>query len=417
MNTGSLHLFDDRRARQWSPFSLTRPVGELLHGCMLQRERASSCFRLPCAGHLTSEALRGFREEGVPPVRTESEDLPEDTTRVLLSSRAVPEGDAPELETSRARLVMDGNTVGWVVPPGEPLPPEAWILDPDGSGTGNERMVELPGRILGWPWDLVDGNAEQLVRDITRLHRGGDSFLLTGVETLGDHTVSLGAGAKVEPGVILDLRDGPIRLEPGARVQGPARLVGPLWVGPGSTILGGSLEHVSIGPVCKVRGEVEASVFLGYDNKAHDGYLGHAYLGRWVNLGALTTNSDLKNSYSGVRVTLAPDRTEETGLLKVGAFLGDHVKTGIGTLLNTGAVLGAGSNVFGGGILPGYIPPFAWGTGTDLGEYRLDKFLEVAEAAMGRRDVDLGVEMRDLLSRAWEGSRDLREQSSSRSED
>jgi hypothetical protein len=148
-------------------------------------------------------------------------------------------------------------------------------------------------------------------------------------------------------------------------------------------------------------------VILGYSNKAHDGFLGHAYLGRWVNLGAFTTNSDLKNNYGPVRVGGAAGPVD-TGLLKVGCFLGDHVKTGIGTLLNTGSVVGAGTNLFGGEMPPTWVPPFSWGSGSRLTEFRLDKFLEVAERAMSRRDVALDDEMIHLLTRAWETTRSLR---------
>lgn len=169
------------------------------------------------------------------------------------------------------------------------------------------------------------------------------------------------------------------------------------------------MGHSSVGPVCRVRGEVDSSVLLGYANKAHDGYLGHAYIGRWVNLGASTTNSDLKNSYSAVRVPVSPTRIEDTGLLKVGCFLGDHVKTGIGTLINTGTVIGAGSNVFGGAMPPTRVPPFSWGSGEDLVPYRLDRFLDTAATAMGRRDMELDEAGRQLLTRAWEATRHERE--------
>ena len=139
-------------------------------------------------------------------------------------------------------------------------------------------------------------------------------------------------------------------------------------------------------------------------NKAHDGYLGHSYLGRWVNLGALTTTSDLKNSYTSVRVRLGPEDHAETGLLKVGAFLGDHVKTGIGTLLNCGTVVGAGSNVFGGGLAPEHLPPFSWAAGPDVVPYRLDKFLQVTRASMQRRGVEMDAGTEALLRSAWSQS-------------
>jgi hypothetical protein len=157
-----------------------------------------------------------------------------------------------------------------------------------------------------------------------------------------------------------------------------------------------------------VRGEVADSVFVGYSNKAHDGHMGHALLGRWVNLGAGTINSDLKNTYSSVRLRL-PDGEVDTGLMKCGSFLGDHVKTGIGTLLTTGAVIGAATNVFGGRMPPQYVPPFSWGEGDRLGEYRVDEFLATAEIAMRRRGVELTEGMRHVLTGAAERARTQRD--------
>jgi UDP-N-acetylglucosamine diphosphorylase/glucosamine-1-phosphate N-acetyltransferase len=403
--TPRLYLYDDARAREWVPFARTRPVGELLHGVLLQRERWSRIWKVPCAGHLTGPELAGFTEPQAPAVveRTEADT---EGIRIVVSSRAVPD-TLETLEASEpATLEMNGEVVGWIVGDGDPLPSPDALAE---GRPGPDATREIPGRVLEAPWTLIHRNEERIARDIRALRSHGDSFLLTDVHTVGEGLVSLGPGAVVEPGVILDVRDGPIRLEEGVRVQGPARLTGPLWVGAGSTVLGGAVGTSSVGPVSKVRGEVEASVLLGYVNKAHDGYLGHALLGRWVNLGALTTNSDLKNSYSPVRVRTAPGEDRETGLLKVGAFLGDHVKTGIGTLLTTGAVVGAGSNVFGGGgALPRYVPPFSWGTAERMDVYRIDKFLEVAEAAMARRGVELDPEGRELLRRVWDETRALR---------
>jgi UDP-N-acetylglucosamine diphosphorylase / glucose-1-phosphate thymidylyltransferase / UDP-N-acetylgalactosamine diphosphorylase / glucosamine-1-phosphate N-acetyltransferase / galactosamine-1-phosphate N-acetyltransferase len=225
------------------------------------------------------------------------------------------------------------------------------------------------------------------------------------VHISGDHHVSLGQDAHIEPGVVIDTREGPVRLEAGAYVEAPARLIGPLYVGVGSRLFGGRIGRSSIGPACKVKGEVEASVLTGYCNKAHDGYLGHALLGRWVNLGAHTTNSDLKNNYGPVRVRLGADEEVDTGLLKVGCFLGDHVRTGIGTLITTGAVIGAGTNLIGDDSLPRYVPPFSWGRPGALEDYALERFLSTADTVMRRRGLRLTDGLRAVLSRAWEATR------------
>jgi UDP-N-acetylglucosamine diphosphorylase/glucosamine-1-phosphate N-acetyltransferase len=196
----------------------------------------------------------------------------------------------------------------------------------------------------------------------------------------------VGPGVAIGPFVVLDARDGPIVLDEDARVGPHATLRGPLYAGPGSAILGGDVGGgTSIGRGCKVRGEVEQSVFQGFDNKAHDGFVGHSAIGAWVNLGAGTLTSDLKNTYGPVRVE-GPEGRTETGLLKVGAFLGDHVKTGIGTLLTTGARIGTGCHLFGGrGVSPARLPDFTWYDGVELATVHWEPFERGLRAAMARR--------------------------------
>jgi len=398
----ALFLFDDRQARNWTPFALTRPAGELMFGCLLLRERAEKFWRTACAGQLVEPALAGFEEDGAPPVVT-SAGIDIDEPRILFSSRAVPVlGTAPEVE-GPTTLIMDGHVVGWVLPAGSELPEGVSVLEPETSDAGLPT-VELPGRVLETPWELMEDNGDQICSDATHVFPESLSTLSGGVHVSGAEKISLGREVHVEAGVHLDVTHGPIRLEDGVRISAFTRVAGPVFIGRGTQILGGAIGNVSIGPICHVRGEVQHSVLLGYSNKAHDGYIGHSYLGRWVNLGALTTNSDLKNNYGTVRVTTR-DGPVDTGCIKVGCFLGDHVKTGIGTLLPTGCVVGAGSNIFGGGMCPVSVPPFSWGGGEAPAEYDIDRFLETAGRAMSRRDVVLTVGGRTVLSEAWRRTR------------
>jgi UDP-N-acetylglucosamine diphosphorylase/glucosamine-1-phosphate N-acetyltransferase len=402
MSMPVLYLFDDAVARHWAPFTLTRPAGELRYGCLTFRERAERLFGLPCAGHLTRRALEGFDEPGAAPVLS-GDEIPSGSVRILLSSRVVPDFlDAPP-ELAPGDITLDGRVVGWILAPEEPLPSDAVLRSPR-AGTGGQGLV-LEGELLGHPWHLVAGTPRRVAADVPHLF--ADHEEPSGVIRMGNGTLSLGDHAEVEPGVVVDTRNGPVRLDDGVRVEGPARLVGPLWVGRDSTIFGGAVGTSSIGPVCKVRGELVDSVLLGFDNKAHDGHLGHAMLGRWVNLGAGTINSDLKNNYGSVRVW-TPDGETDSGLMKVGCFMGDHVKTGIGTLFNTGTVVGAGSNVFGGAMPPKVVPPFSWGSGTDLRDYRFEKFLETTGVVMGRRREALTPGVRRVLAQAWQDTRTRR---------
>lgn len=403
MSEASLYLFDDRVARRWAPFTLTRPAGEILYGCYTLRARTEAALGMTCAGQISRNALRGFDEPGAAPAIA-LDDLPESRPRVLLSSRVVLDADAGPLPDHAARLTVGGVTAGWVLPAGSPNPSEIWLRDPR-TAPDEVEAVEVAGAFVERPWDVVTGNSERIRADAREA--GLTDSAPDGVIRIGDGIISLADGAHIEPGVVVDLRAGPVVLSAGARVEGPARLTGPLFVGPDSTILGGVVGESSIGPVCLVRGELTHSILLGFVNKAHDGHIGHALVGRWVNLGAFTTNSDLKNNYKTVRVW-TPEGDVDTGQIKVGCFLGDHTKTGIGTVLNTGSVIGAGSNLFGGTMPPVVVPPFSWGSGSELGEYRLEPFLETATLVMGRRKQEMTPGVAAVLRTAWRATEEQR---------
>jgi UDP-N-acetylglucosamine diphosphorylase/glucosamine-1-phosphate N-acetyltransferase len=254
-------------------------------------------------------------------------------------------------------------------------------------------------------------NGDQLRVDLPALFGGGpratpEALPWPAVHWIGEHAVTWEGGAQVDPAVVLDSRGGPIHLAAGAVIRPFTHLKGPAWVGMETTLLGGTIGPVSAGPRCLLRGEISESVILGNTNKAHDGYLGHCLVGRWVNLGAFTTNSNLKNNYGNVRVATESGEVD-SGLLKVGAFLGDHVKTGIGSRLGAGTSVGAGSNLYGAGMAPKWLPPFSWWDGHSVEAYRLEAFLATAEKAMARRGVALTDGQRAVFARLWstEGSR------------
>jgi UDP-N-acetylglucosamine diphosphorylase / glucose-1-phosphate thymidylyltransferase / UDP-N-acetylgalactosamine diphosphorylase / glucosamine-1-phosphate N-acetyltransferase / galactosamine-1-phosphate N-acetyltransferase len=169
-------------------------------------------------------------------------------------------------------------------------------------------------------------------------------------------------------------------------------------VGGGTRVLGGFIREAVFGPECRVRGEIASTVFLGYGNKAHDGFVGHSVVGHWVNLGAGTTTSNLKNTYGAVRLEVRGARIE-TGRSNLGTLFGDHAKTAIGTMLATGTVIGAGANVFGATVPPKYVPAFAWGcAGERVTE---DGFLTVARRVLARREVAWSDARQDSLRRTY----------------
>jgi UDP-N-acetylglucosamine diphosphorylase/glucosamine-1-phosphate N-acetyltransferase len=249
--------------------------------------------------------------------------------------------------------------------------------------------VEVPAwRYL---WDLVLANPGQLTEDFFAAGRRGVEGAIEEPSIIrGSRSdVYIAAGARVHPLVVIDATTGPVYIDEHAEIHPFTRIEGPCYIGKRSVLLGAKCrEGNSIGPMCRIGGEIEQSIIQGYSNKYHDGFLGHAYVGQWVNLGALTTNSDLKNDYSNVSVVLDGRRPIDTGSTKIGALIGDHAKTSIGTLLNTGAYVGAMTLLVASGrLLPKFIPSFTWCVNGLLtegsGKHRLYR---TAQTAMGRRD-------------------------------
>ena len=401
-----LYLFDDAEADGWTPFALSRPVSELRFGVPLLRDRLEAFVGRRADGLLTRPWLASFSEPGAPPA-VEWVDLPEDEDRLLLSSRLVPAGGARfRPPDGPALLRADGDPAGCWLPAGVPLPGAGWTEVPGPLSGGGE--VDLEGRLLGAVWELVRDGASRTAADVKEMApegaRARPDDLPDGVGAEGDEPLFLEEGVRLEPGVFLDLRDGPVWLGPEVEVGAGSRLAGPLYAGRGSRLLGGPVGALSAGPVSYLRGEVSGVTTLGWVNKAHDGHLGHAYLGRWVNLGAGTTNSDLKNNYGPVRLG-GPEGDRETGLLKLGCLLGDHVKTAIGTLLTTGTAAGAGASVFGDRRPPRWIPPFSWGGGPEAPPCRREAFLETAATVMGRREVPFDAATRSWLGAVWDEAR------------
>jgi UDP-N-acetylglucosamine diphosphorylase/glucosamine-1-phosphate N-acetyltransferase len=266
-----------------------------------------------------------------------------------------------------------------------------------GRGEGFEAFLaglDLPvhpvdARVIAWPWQLIDWNAQAIADDLARARGKVRGEVHPSVTVVEPSRVVIEAGARVDAGAVLDAREGPIHLATEVWVQSHTLVVGPCAVGPGSHLLGGLIGRSTIGPGCRLAGEVDTCVWQGWGNKRHHGFVGHTAVGEWANLGALTTTSDLKNNYGTIRVRTA-ERELDSGLIKLGAMIGAGVKTGIGSLLPAGAILGTGSHLFGGGrYAPKRLPAFSWWDGQRASEYELEKFLATARIAMGRRQREL----------------------------
>jgi len=272
--------------------------------------------------------------------------------------------------------------------------------------------VDFDGTWFDYIWDVMLANPEQVTADFKAAGKSGIEGRLHEQAVIygPKDQVFIGKGAEIHPFVCIDTQNGPVTLEAGVEVHPFTRIEGPCYVGAKSILLGAKVrEGCSIGPMCRVGGEVEESIIHAYSNKYHDGFLGHAYVGEWVNLGGMTTNSDLKNDYTNVTVMMGR-QTIDTGSTKVGSFIGDHVKTSIGTLLNTGAIVGTMAVcVATGAPLPKSIPPFGWFlNGVVSKGYGLNALLTTAKIAMSRRKVEMTEADEQLLRHLFELTKEER---------
>ena len=258
----------------------------------------------------------------------------------------------------------------------------------------------VTARTLDAPWNLLDLLHHALGR---RMENMTPTAVPSGVHVLGDAPVRLEAGVKVDPGVVLDAEAGGIWIEANARVRPGAVLVGPVHVGPDSIIREQAVVRGSdIGPTCRVAGETNNSILQGWCNRAHEGHVGDSVLGAWSNLGAGTTISNLLNSYEEVAVCMTPGGSRRpTNRLFVGAFVGDFVRTAIGTKISTGTVIGTGAMLAEESTITGAVPSFAWWTPSGRRTWRFDKFVTSLQTVMARRGQVPSPEMLQRLRDAF----------------
>jgi UDP-N-acetylglucosamine diphosphorylase/glucosamine-1-phosphate N-acetyltransferase len=423
-----LCLFEDAQVPHLRPLVETRAAYDLRLGLRTLLGTARDAFD-PDGLLLHSRPLVG-------PVTAQAHDdarlnvLPDGADVLFVNGRFVAAGPARDTisdhvsgdGTARAFVQDDTVVAAWLPNAAARLPGDA-LGDPALSA---ELFSDLPvttvadATLLDRPWDVLGALRPALKRDIaartgtlpTRpLHDRPHADVHASAVSVRTEQIHLGSGATVRPGAILNAEAGPIYIGKNATVYEQAVVRGPCYVGPNTKIKPrADVEGSAFGYWCKVGGEVHDTIIQSLSNKSHPGFLGHAYLGRWCNLGADTNNSNLKNDYSDISVYApAEEAFVDSGRQFAGLFMGDHAKCGINTMFNTGTVVGTCCNVYGGDFPPRYVPPFSWGGPIDgFSEYRLDKALSVAERVMGRRDTPFTEADRTLLTTLFERTADER---------
>ncbi|MCF8260367.1 MAG: GlmU family protein [Melioribacteraceae bacterium] len=398
-------LFEDQKVRNLNPLVYLRPVYDLRCGILSLRKKVEYYFE-------GAELLLHVRN----PL--------ENVTKEKNSGIVVNDFPSKEIIFINGRLLIDYKLSVKIkaLKPGNAIVQNedtvALCLKNvsedvfDSEGNANIKNAGLNAEkidsavFINYPWDLISNNEFELLADYKRLVKSSKKFLKEqyyGVHFIEEDSIFLGEKVELKPGVILDATDGPIYISKGVKILHNAVVMGPAFIGKDSIIkMGATLYHnTNIGEVCKIGGEVEDSIIQGFSNKQHDGFLGHSVLGEWVNLGAGTNNSDLKNNYGNISVVINGESVN-SGLQFVGLTMGDHSKSAIGTQFNTGTVVGLSSNIFGSGFPPKYVPSFAWGGADELMEYKIEKALEVAEKVMARRKIVLSEAEKELIRSVYE---------------
>jgi UDP-N-acetylglucosamine diphosphorylase/glucosamine-1-phosphate N-acetyltransferase len=384
-----LCLVEDRAVGDLEPLTLTRPAFDLLCGLSPLAVKQRAFFSGLPVGVLVRPELADVYRLDHPNTPVNDTDWLAAGPAVLVNGRWLPPPAGKAEGLGEPCVAMIGEEVAYVVAGPEQLAG----CTPEDLDHHLERWKRtLPRRRTGglmfrYLWEMVSHNAEQITLDWECAAEQAAAFLSPVPVLVGPQDrLVIHPTARIEPMVVADTTGGPVVIDRDAAVTAFTRLEGPCYVGPRTEVLGARVRPgTTLGPECRIGGEVEASIVQGYSNKYHDGFLGHAYLGEWVNLGAGTQNSDLRNDYGEVAVTVNGRRVG-TGQTKVGCFLGDHTKTGLGALLNTGTSAGIFCNLLPGGLLPKYVPSFAtYWNGTLADRADLSDLLGTAARVMARR--------------------------------
>ncbi len=369
-------FFDNTSFKKLLPLTYTRPAADLRIGILKISEKWEMDLAGNTAGYLTQDHLS--LKYGIP----ESVNLYV-ASNVLSSAKLAQE---IQYLNEGEKLVVTGDTVAY-------KSNSIFASSAELNAAMNTALaVESKSQVIfiAVPKDIFKQNGAQIIEDVTRLK-------LEPVESFGIHNTLIGNQFYIHPsvkmeGVILNSTKGPIFLDKDVEIMEGAAIRGPFAALEHATVKMSAKIYgdTTIGPHCKVGGEVSNTIFYGYANKGHDGFLGNSVIGEWCNLGADTNSSNLKNNYSDVSVwNYDTESIDATGEIFAGLIMGDHSKTGINTMLNTGTVVGVSANIYGGDFPPKFIPSFSWGGSAGFQTFDLGKAKNVASKMMQRRGLDL----------------------------
>lgn len=398
-----LVIYDDAKWQNFFPITQTRSTSDLRVGILKLRQRILSYFEDTETGLIVSAQLEAIYKERHPEWNVNEVSANE---TIFVNSRVKIDEEVKEailkLQVGECLTSKDTIIAARSIPEVKEISSEN--LD---SLFSNLKVIKAE-KIECWEyiWELISENSDYITRDFKDIFYDKDNYFESelGTTIINPYNVWIGEGTTIKPGVVIDATEGPVVIDENALIMPNTVIIGPVYIGKNSTIKAGAkiYEGTSIGPVCKIGGEVEESIFQGYTNKQHDGFFGHSYLGEWINIGADTNNSDLKNNYGSISAYFYPAKKKiNTKVNFLGTIIGDHTKTGINTTINTGTVIGIGCSLFSSGLVKNYVPAFNIGTGSKHYNYDLNDFIETAERVKNRRDLQFSANEKELYTNIY----------------
>lgn len=412
--------FEDDRVATLEPIALTRPAFDLRCGISTLAQKQQRYFQTTTAGALIRPYLVDYTKRYMPQLSVNNCAWLAEEPTVLVNARWLPPGrpgmiDVAALAEESPLVATIEDEVAYAVL----TPSELGTLTDSNLGNClNHWRSTLPNRPAGgqmfrYLWEVVDANATEIAVDYLATQPAIPPGRPAALTLIGPSDgLRVDTTARIDPFVVADTTNGPVFVDRSAVVTSFTRLEGPCWIGPRTQVFGANIRGgTSIGPNCRIGGEVEVSILQANSNKYHEGFLGHSYVGEWVNLGAGTHTSDLRNDYGEVKM-MVNGVSIATGRKKVGSYIGDHTKTGLGSLINTGTNVGTFANLLPAGVLlPKFVPSFCWvehGRLTERGE--LSSLFATAVKALERRGEDFSEVHRELFQYLYERSASMRRQ-------
>lgn len=400
----SIVLFEDGKTSNFFPLAYTRPVYDLKCGIKTLKEKIEYFYETKCHSFFMREYLKDSFLYKNPEMLIN--EFP-DTDVLLLNGRILADTTLSEvipIDSGEAIYRINDEIVAIKLNNGSRHFTGIDFNNLSLSGFEGLKQIDVDVKLIDYYWNLVGNLHTEIRNDYNNFYSSSKGIPdFHGVDFLNKEDIFIGNDVQIKPQVVIDASQGPVAIDDGAFIMPHVVIQGPAYIGKNTKVKVNSYiySNSSIGKNCKVGGEIEDTIIHSFSNKQHEGFLGHSYLGEWINIGAATNNSDLKNNYGNI-TAYVNGRLIDTEMQFLGLIMGDHSKTAINTTFNTGTVVGVSCNIFGSGFPKRDIPSFTFGGTEMMRTNSLEKSIEVAGLVMKRRDIEFSDCDKELMTKVFE---------------